>query len=239
MHTAELKRFLERLVIDRAFLAAFQSDPAKATAPFDLTDRQRALLVAGGDGARILLAEAFAEASGIDTPADPDAAPPTPPPAPLPVPSPAAGSSGGQVRLLVRLMFGVDGADAGQAQLHYAATLHVLPPDADPAAVPSPDLAPGVLPGDRVTDALFELKVVPHLTQTEAGGYHVTCLHAATPVRSGPVADTPTVAPAIETGPAATDLQPLLEAVRTAPQAGRQDALRALVAAVDTDTPHG
>ena len=220
-----LRDLLERLVVDRDFLAAFQSDPAGALVPFDLTDRQRALLREGGDGAGVRLAEAFGEAPAPTPPQDSG-------PTNLPTPPSAPGSSGLAIRLLARLMFSVAGTDAGQAQLHYAATLHVLPDDADPAAVPSPDLAPDVLPGDRLNDALFELKVLPHLTRTEAGAFQVTCLHAAVPV-------------AVEalpagTGPANADpLQPLLDTVRTAPPGERQNALRALVAALDTDAPHG
>ena len=231
MRRPELRDLLERLVVDRGFLAAFQSDPEGTLEAFDLTDRQRGLLRDGGDGARVLLAEAFAKSPAQDP--SPGAGQDEPPP-----PSPGtAGFAGpgpeGQIRLLARLMFSVAGTDAGQAQLHYAAGLSMLPPDADPAALPTPEADPSLLPGDRLNDALFELKVVPHLALNPAGGFQVTCLQATLPVTGKPVA--PQMAADTQPAP----MEPLLAAVRRASPADRGAALQALVAAIDGEADHG
>lgn len=221
MQRPGLRAFLERLVIDRDFLNAFRADLDAAIAPYDLAERQRTLLHQGAAGRQGVLAEAHGAAPA-----------PAPADEPSPPASPAGAPPGPEIRLLVRLMFGVAGAGGVAAQLHYAAAMDALPPDVDPMTLPSPPLDSSLLPGQRLDDALFTLTVAPRLVRDDDGAFRVECLHATLPV------GTPSPAAESNRHPPPSPVQALADAVRAAPRAGRRQALTALVAAIDTEGGH-
>lgn len=222
-----LMELLERAALEPEFAAAVLEDPEAAAAGYALPEAARSLLAEGGGMGLFALAGPMTEPEP-----DPATDPEDPFAAPMQEPVPSAPPMA-QLRLLLRVMMSLEdtGADLPErhGQLFMASSLVSLTPDMDALAIPSPEVPAETLPGHRMPDDLLDIRIAPNVARSADGVLETRNHYSVIPVPRPAEADAHAAQPG-----AMADVEALAAAVLAAPDAEREPALLALLAALDS-----
>ncbi|MEO0624846.1 MAG: hypothetical protein AAF183_21995 [Pseudomonadota bacterium] len=222
MSAPGIRDLLVRAVLDPDFRARVMASDAEAIKDYALTDAERTAVLGGGPEVLGLIGRLLEPADqGVSD--DENHQPADTPPTGGNV---LRETEGPPMRLLVRVMTGVEQHEGPEVRLRYGATLQPVPEGLSAADVPpTADAGPG---GERLTDGRIEVVVVPKISRDEAGQLAVRYGCTARMV------DEPSVEPVQRPAPEPiSDLAERAAAIRAAPDGERQTLLLDLLARME------